>query len=228
MAMCGEVESQASNSTNWRQMTEAQLLYEVVVCIAGSQMLFEMAIGIADHLRSSALLNPSTICIDGDTYEASLVQSLSRQILLVDKDGVSRLVSPRFRNRLAFLIASTVKNIYGEGRSIKKTLKSAEGARSIRAILVSTVCGFGPKQASLFLRRIGYCSELAVLDVHVLDYLELANGFSIKANTLGRLSVYERVEDEFRAIAMQFGHAMGCVDLAMWVTMRVAKQEAYI
>jgi N-glycosylase/DNA lyase len=228
MAMCGEVESQATTSANWRQMTETQLLYEVVVCIAGSQMLFEMAVGIADHLRNSELLNPSTIRIEEDTYEASLVRGLSRQILMVDKDGVSHLVNPRFRNRLAFLIASTVKNIYGEGRTIKKTLKGTEGARSARAILVSLVCGFGPKQASLFLRRIGYCSELAVLDVHVLDYLELAKGFSIKASTLGRLSVYEKVEDEFRAVATQFGHAIGCVDLAMWVTMRVAKQEAYI
>jgi N-glycosylase/DNA lyase len=228
MAMCGEVESQASANTKWRQMTEAQLLYEVVVCIAGSQMLFEMAVGIADHLRSCELLNPSTINIDGDNYETSLARSLSRQILMVDKDGVSHLVNPRFKNRLSFLIASTAKNFYGEGRTIKKTLKSTEGARSTRAMLVSMVCGFGPKQASLFLRRIGYCSELAVLDVHVLDYLKLAKGFSIKASTLGRLSVYERVEDEFRAIATQFGHAMGCVDLAMWVTMRVAKQEAYI
>jgi N-glycosylase/DNA lyase len=228
MAMCGEVASQASANIKWRQMTEAQLFYEVVVCIAGSQMLFEMAVGIADHLRVADLLNPSTINVEDDTYEASLAQSLSRQVLMVDKDGVSHLVNPRFRNRLASLIASTAKNIYGEGQTIKKTLRRADGARSARAVLVSTVCGFGPKQASLFLRRIGYCSELAVLDVHVLDYLELAKGFSIKASTLGRLSVYERVEDEFRAIAMQFGHAIGCVDLAMWVTMRVAKQEAYI
>jgi N-glycosylase/DNA lyase len=228
MAMCGEVESQSCPNTKWRQMTEAQLLYEMVVCIAGSQMLFEMAVGIADHLRMSELLNPSTINVEGDTYETSLAQSLSRQILMVDRDGVSHLVNPRFRNRLAFLIASTVKNIYGGGQTIKKTLRRSNGAQNTRAFLVSTVCGFGPKQASLFLRRIGYCSELAVLDVHVLDYLELAKGFSIKASTLSRLSVYERVENEFRAIATQFGYATGCVDLAMWVTMRVAKQEEYI
>lgn len=228
MAMCGEVESQSHASTDWRQLSEAQLLYEVVVCIAGSQMLFEMAVGIADHLRACELLNPSDALFDGNTYEDRLIQSLSRQILMVTKEGTSRLVNPRFKNRLASLTASTVAKIYGEGLTIKKILKSTKSARSTREVLVSKVCGFGPKQASLFLRRIGYCSELAVLDVHVLDYLELAKGFSIKASTLGRLSVYERVEDEFRGIATQFGHAIGCVDLAMWVTMRVAKQEAYI
>jgi N-glycosylase/DNA lyase len=218
MAMCGEVESQSHASTDWRQLSEAQLLYEVVVCIAGSQMLFEMAVGIADHLRACELLNPSDALFGGNTYEDRLIQSLSRKILMVTKEGTSRLVNPRFKNRLASLTASTVAKIYGEGLTIKKILKSTKSARSTREVLVSKVCGFGPKQASLFLRRIGYCSELAVLDVHVLD----------KASTLGRLSVYERVEDEFRGIATQFGHAIGCVDLAMWVTMRVAKQEAYI
>ncbi len=228
MAMCGEVESQAHPSTDWCQLNETQLLYEVVVCIAGSQMLFEMAVGIADHLGQCGLLTPADASFGGSDYENRLAQCLSRQILMVTKDGASRLVNPRFKNRLAFLTASTVTKIYGEGLTIKKILESTKSARDTREVLVSKVCGFGPKQASLFLRRIGYCSELAVLDVHVLDYLELAKGFSIKASTLGRLSVYERVEDEFRGIAKQFGHAIGCVDLAMWVTMRVAKQEAYI
>jgi len=225
IAMCGEVESQAHPSTDWCQLNETQLLYEVVVCIAGSQMLFEMAVGIADHLGQCGLLTPADASFGGSDYENRLAHCLSRQIT---KDGASRLVNPRFKNRLAFLTASTITKIYGEGLTIKKILESTKSARETREILVSKVCGFGPKQASLFLRRIGYCSELAVLDVHVLDYLELAKGFSIKASTLGRLSVYERVEDEFRGIAKQFGHAIGCVDLAMWVTMRVAKQEAYI
>lgn len=228
MAMCGEVESQAHPSTDWCQLSEAQLLYEVVVCIAGSQMLFEMAVGIADHLWQCGLLTPADTSFGGIDYKNHLAKCLSRKILMITKDEASRLVNPRFKNRLASLTASTVTKIYGEGLTIKKILENAKSAHETREILVFKVCGFDPKQASLFLRRIGYCSEFAVLDMHVLDYLELAKGFSIKASTLGRLSVYERVEDEFRGIASQFGHAIGCVDLAMWVTMRVAKQEAYI
>lgn len=228
MAMCGEVEAQSNPATKWRQLTEAQLLYEVVVCIAGSQMLFEMAVGIADHLRACEFLTPSEGTFCRSTYEENVSQSLSNPIMMRDHDGRIRMVNPRFRNRLASLIASTVENIYCEGLTLKKVLRNTKTARGAREILVSNVCGFGPKQASLFLRRIGYCSELAVLDVHVLDYLELAKGMSVKASTLGRLSVYEQVEEEFRDIATQFGHAIGCVDLAMWVTMRVAKQEAYL
>jgi N-glycosylase/DNA lyase len=95
-------------------------------------------------------------------------------------------------------------------------------------LLVAAVSGFGPKQTSLFLRRIGYCSELAVLDTHVLDYLRMACGIRPKPGALSRLSSYEYVENEFRRVAKEFGYAVGCVDLAMWVTMRVAKREAMV
>ena len=90
------------------------------------------------------------------------------------------------------------------------------------------VWGFGPKQASLFLRRVGYCSDLAVLDVHVLDYLQLARGLSPSPSKLGRLSFYEEIEDTFREISVEFGYSVGCVDLATWVAMRVAKKEALL
>lgn len=94
--------------------------------------------------------------------------------------------------------------------------------------MILSVWGFGPKQASLFLRRVGYCADLAVLDVHVLDYLHLTRGLRIAPNRLGRLSCYEEIEDTFREIASRFGHSLGCVDLATWLTMRVAKREAYL
>jgi N-glycosylase/DNA lyase len=61
-----------------------------------------------------------------------------------------------------------------------------------------------------------------------LDYLQLARGLSLSPNRLGRLSLYEEIEDTFREIAAEFGHSTGCVDLATWLTMRVAKREAFL
>jgi len=90
------------------------------------------------------------------------------------------------------------------------------------------VAGFGPKQASLYLRRIGYCADLAVLDIHILDYLRLSQGSAPQPSYLSRISSYELIEAEFRDIANDFGFGLGRVDLAMWITMRVAKREARI
>jgi N-glycosylase/DNA lyase len=113
------------------------------------------------------------------------------------------------------------------GQSLRDTLFSASSAREARELLVQQVWGFGPKQASLFLRRVGYCAELAVLDTHILDYLRVARGLDPKPSALSRLASYERIEVEFQRVAEEFGHSVGCVDLAMWVTMRVAKREAF-
>ncbi|WP_419600764.1 hypothetical protein, partial [Thiolapillus sp.] len=107
-----------------------------------------------------------------------------------------------------------------------KMMISCGSAKEARELLVKNVWGFGPKQASLFLRRVGYCAELAALDTHILDYLRLARGIDPKPSALSRLASYERVEKEFQRVASDFGHPVGCVDLAMWVTMRVAKREA--
>lgn len=228
LAMCEEVHSHAQPSQPWENLSEDQLLYEAVVCIAGSQMLFEMAVGIADRLKNANLLTSSTVGFGGTNYQAKIVKALTRPLLVGTSSGKTLSCQPRFKNRLATLIATTVSNIYTDGMTIAKILNTTGGVRRTRESLVAKVCGFGPKQASLFLRRIGYSADLAVLDVHVLDYLALAKGISVRPSALQRLHAYERIEAEFIGVANQFGHTVGCVDLATWITMRVAKREAYL
>lgn len=222
--LCAEVESLGSESVNWRAISEEDLFYEVAVCIFGSQMLFETAVAMADMLKKQGLLNKSANIDNYTQYKESLRDALSVPIEIT-KNGCTRQVLPRFKNRLSSLLSDTAWNIYGQGASIKSILKSAKSAKDARKLLVSYVCGFGPKQASLFLRRVGYCSELAVLDTHVLDYLKISSGLDVKPTGLSRLSIYESIEIEFNRIAEGFGYGIGCVDLAMWITMRVAKRE---
>ena len=223
-ALCSEVRSLGGDKREWRLLTEEELLYEATVCVFGSQMIYEVAVAAADRARAAGFLNCETIAGMHPDYEPRLVAVLTAP-LHVEVGGVCRLMRPRFKNRLAVLLASTVRRIYDRGSSLQEILSSATSARHARALLVEAVSGFGPKQASLFLRRVGYCSELAVLDTHILDYLRMAHGIDQKPSSISRLTCYERVEAQFQCIAREFGHAIGCVDLAMWVTMRVAKRE---
>lgn len=224
-ALCLEVNSLGDSKINWRMLTDDQLLYEAVICMFGSQMLFEVAVAAADRVRGAGLLSRKMITNLPPDYEERLLAALSSP-LLVEISGTRRAMFPRFRNRLVSLLTSTVKTIHERGLSLRKILLLAQSARHARELLVNVVSGFGPKQASLFLRRVGYCSELAVLDTHILDYLRMAHGIDPKPGTLSRLTSYEHIEAEFQRVAFEFGHAIGCVDLAMWVTMRVAKREA--
>lgn len=227
-AMCHEVKSQASAMQNWQLMSEEELLYEAAVCIFGSQMVFEVAVATADRLRERKLLQPAPRGRRTDAIEWQVVDALSDPLSIPTSDGAKRYVRPRFKNRLASLLATTIAEIYGKSQTIRGLLFAARNAKEARETLTQYVWGFGPKQASLFLRRVGYCADLAVLDVHVLDYLQLARGLSLSPSKLGRLSFYEEIEETFREIAAEFGHSVGCVDLATWLTMRVAKQEAFL
>jgi len=227
-AMCLEVETQASAVQNWQQMAEEEFLYEAAICIFGSQMVFEMAVATADRLREKKLLQPAPCGRSVQVIERKVIAALSDPLPIPACNGAQRWVRPRFKNRLASLLARTIVEIYGQSRTIRGFLFDARNAREARETLMQHVWGFGPKQASLFLRRVGYCADLAVLDVHVLDYLQLARGLSLSPSKLGRLSLYEEIENTFREISAEFGHSMGCVDLATWLTMRVAKKEAFL
>lgn len=227
-AMCLEVQAQGSSLQDWQLMTEEELLYEAAICIFGSQLLFEMAVATADRLRERGLIRSGLRRKSAEEFERQVTDALSEPLPLTDGVGTRRWVRPRFKNRLASLLTSTIVEIYGQSRTIRGFLFSARTAKEARELLTQHIWGFGPKQASLFLRRVGYCADLAVLDVHVLDYLQLARGISLSPGKLGRLSFYEEIEETFREIAADFGHSLGCVDLATWLTMRVAKREALL
>jgi N-glycosylase/DNA lyase len=220
-ALCIEVKSSAQEILNWQLRTEEELLHEACVCIFSSQMVFEVAEAAAQRIKDRGLLQATT----SEDYEQRLLAVLGEP-LAIERDGKIRHARPRFKNRLASLLSTTVNTMRIHGQSLRDTLFAASSAREARELLVQQVWGFGPKQASLFLRRVGYCAELAVLDTHILDYLRVARGLDPKPGALSRLASYERIEVEFQRVAEEFGHTVGCVDLAMWVTMRVAKREA--
>lgn len=227
-AMCNELQAQVSAERNWKLMAEDELLYEAAICIFSSQMVFEMAVATANRLRERRLLFAAPGRRGAAIIERKVVDALSDPLAIPSGDGTERWVRPRFKNRLASLVATTIAEVYGHSRTIRGFLTDSRSAKEARETLTQHIWGFGPKQASLFLRRVGYCADLAVLDVHVLDYLQLARGMSLSPSQLSRLSFYEKVEDTFREIAAEFGHSVGCVDLATWVTMRVAKREAFL
>jgi len=223
-AMCGEVANSNRQAIPWKDISEEELLYEMAVCVFSSQMVFEVATAAVDRLKQRRLL-----CVEGMPSDIYHYQSIVRQAFEEPLDVVvnskRRKLFPRFRNRISALLARTVDNIYWDGGSIKEVLKGAHSARNARELLINAVSGFGPKQASLYLRRIGYSSDLAVLDTHVLDYMKLALGVKPKRSLLSNISGYESLETEFQEIAAKFGYTIGCVDLALWITMRVAKRE---
>lgn len=225
-ALCEEITLLQSNlQVKWEVLSEEELLFEIAVCMFSSQMVFEVAVAAASRIKTLNLINGTSFPqhLTQARYQ-TMVRDAFSEPLAVQVDGSTKDIVMRFRNRLSTMLAATVYNLYGKGLSLRSILSAAATPSQARRLLVENVIGFGPKQASLYLRRVGFCAELAVIDTHIVDYFKLATGIDIRPSSLSRISSYEKIEVEFSQIASQFGYTIGCVDLAIWITMRVAKR----
>jgi N-glycosylase/DNA lyase len=224
LKVCGLLESSNARTKHWSERNEEEFAFDVALCVAGSQTRFEEAEASAGRLRRRGLLNWLTL-----TGAPGTLRSVFLEALLPPK-GAELAARPRgtrlrFPRRTATLLASTVELIRGAGRGIGEVLGEASSPRDARKRLIRSVAGFGPKQASLFLRRVGFTADLAVLDRHVLTYLRLCHGIEVDPRTLGHVGGYEAAEARFVRVARAQGVTVGNYDLAVWVTMRVAREE---
>ena len=224
-ALCVQIEQIDHDAPVWHHLPEDLLLREACTCVFGSQMVFEVAQAAANRVYDDRLLTPARSSLNGPTHESLLRQALLAPLAVrLDHNTVN--VRPRFPNRMAHLWAATTAALRSQRQSLQLILRASRSPRDARRRLLSVVYGFGPKQASLFLRRVGYSAQLAILDVHILDYLREARAVYANPKAISRLSGYELIEDEFRRFANEVGHPVGRVDLATWVTVRVAKRES--
>lgn len=132
----------------------------------------------------------------------------------------------RFPTLRAHQIAKTMENIYRSHGSLIGILNNYSLASKARIELVRTALGIGPKQASLFLRNVGYTDDLAVLDIHVLRYMGMRGMTNLKVSP-SSLHAYEKTENRLLEHSSALGFTVGCLDQAIWVTMRVAQSEGY-
>jgi N-glycosylase/DNA lyase len=95
----------------------------------------------------------------------------------------------------------------------KKILESPEG-ETLRAWLVGNVVGLGWKEASHFLRNIGY-RNLAILDRHILKNLHRYGAIDKAPRTLTP-RLYMQIEQKFRTFSKQAGIPMDELDLLFW------------
>ncbi len=155
--VCVELGETEPASTSWLNQSEDDLWRELVACILGSRVRFETAYSAVERMHDMLLLSSSRRTTCFDQYEQDAVAVLS--------EGY-----PFYRMR-ANQIRRAAEHLYGTRGSIRGVLNAARDGRGARRILAAEVSGLGPKQASLFLRNVGYAKHVAVLDVHVLTYM---------------------------------------------------------
>ena len=96
--------------------------------------------------------------------------------------------------------------------SLKNILKSLKG-EELREWLVKNIKGFGYKEASHFLRNIGF-EDFAIIDFHIIDLL-VKNKIIKKPKTLGKKK-YLEIEETLRKIAKKTKLTLGELDFYLW------------
>jgi N-glycosylase/DNA lyase len=115
-----------------------------------------------------------------------------------------------------------MRAVYGESTDIGAILAASANEREARDSLVRIAVGIGPKQASLFLRNIGYAANLAILDSHVLRYMRWLGMVRSIPRSLQSVRAYEVLEAKLVAYASAIGYPLKFIDEAIWIVMRVA------
>lgn len=213
-----------SKRSDWTLLSEELLWRELVSCMLGSMVSFEHAQSAVDHLWSAGLLDINKCLGHPQLFELMLFEALSKPIYLPEtSSGIGRKY--RYPKLRANHIRRTAEAIYQLNGSIKNLLYFNRDSRDTRMKIVRIAIGIGPKQASLFLRNIGYADNLAILDRHVLQYMFLLNLLPEKTKEMTSLSVYIATEDKLRIYAKRIKTHLSRLDTAIWVVMRVFQKE---
>jgi len=216
--VAGEV-AKVCRQSDWREYDERSLWFELVACILGSRARFEDAGAAALRLFDAGMLDKLLVKGDRQDLEGSVARILS----LRSDSGVSgRYPFPRSRARY---ICYTAASIYGENGTLAAMLRESRDGRAARARLVNKCLGIGPKQASLFLRNVGYSPDLAILDTHVLRFMARTELIPGRLPTVSGMAGYERMEEVLGDYARRIGVTIGVLDIAIWVVMRIAQRE---
>jgi N-glycosylase/DNA lyase len=122
----------------------------------------------------------------------------------------------RFHNNKASYILHARKVFSENGNlMIKKKLSSFGEPKEMREWLVSNLKGIGYKEASHFLRNIGFGKDIAILDRHILKNLQKHGAIREVPKSLTQRK-YLEIEQQMRDFSRKMKIPMEEMDLLFW------------
>jgi len=222
--LCNKIDSEGKKKVTWQDYSEEQLWSELVSCILGSRVLYETAKACTKHLRNSNLIEISIILNNPEVQENKLIKELSKPIFppFNGKKG-SKYRFPCFRSK--HIVKTAIEIYHNSKTSIKNLLEINRDANETRYTMIKKCHGIGPKQASLFLRNISYCDNLAILDSHVIRYIKLLRLKENSSTYNGQKCDYFLNENILSEYAKLKKKSLATLDFAIWVVMSLIYKE---
>ena len=170
---------------NLRKQSSEQIFQELCFCILTANCQSQSCIQIQEKMRKDFLMFP----------EKKLAQKF-------------RTLGYRFPNTRAQYIATARKKF----PMIFQQLETHSGAK-LRNYLVKEIKGLGYKEASHFLRNIGY-DDYAIIDFHIID-ISYGQNLIQKPKTLTKKQ-YLLIENILRDLARNLNISLAELDLYLW------------
>ena len=178
----------------WETGDEQRLFAELAFCLCTPQSKATAAdLAIRRLIDANALLSGKPAIIS---------EHLSRS-------GV------RFGNNKAKYIAKAYHYFSADGQMKIRSKLNTEDIVGLRNWLADNVLGMGMKEASHFLRNIGFGHNLAILDRHILKNLKKHGVIPIIPKVLSK-QVYLELEERVRKFSQKIRIPMADLDLLFW------------
>jgi len=133
-----------------------------------------------------------------------------------EKNIAQKLVGVRFNNNKARYIIEARRLFTKDGKIQMKTIISEFSSNTeAREWLRQNVKGMGYKEASHFLRNIGFGKNLAILDRHILKNLRLSEIIEKIPASLGK-KIYLEIETKMQKFAEEIDIPMEHLDFVLW------------
>jgi len=177
----------------WDRGTDEELFAELVYCIITPMARGKMCCAAVDTMVRTGVLFTGT------------------------RDQIKeRLIGARFiHKKSAYIIEAREKFLHNDQEPLRSILRTIDDDQEARDWLVEQVKGIGYKEASHFLRNIGFTQDLAILDRHILRNLCSLGAIDKSPDSLSKRR-YLEIEKRMRAFSGSIQIPMGHLDLLLW------------
>lgn len=177
----------------WLEGKDEEIFVELAFCILTPQSKAKVCWNSIERLREKNLL------FKGSPEEI--------------REGIRDV---RFKNKKADYLIKARNFFSKNGRiCIKSVLLQFKDIRECREWLIGNITGLGYKEASHFLRNIGFGEKIAILDRHIMRNLKEFNIIKEIPKSLSR-SQYLDIEKKMLCFSRKINIPLSHLDLLLW------------
>jgi len=145
---------------------------------------------------------------------------IERKLLLTNNpSGLLKLKEMnyiRFKNKKAKFAIEAKKKFIKNGKiKLLEFLSKFRDAYEMRQYLVDNIKGYGYKEASHFLRNIGFINDVTILDRHILKNLKLMGVIKNIPESLTP-QLYCSIEEKMKSFSKKIKIPLAALDMVLW------------